>query len=164
MSTAKSSSVSDSGGLKQAADAPSQLPDLALSIEFNYGQAHEPTTQPQAQPPTSGTSSLVPGLSPPQSPPQRPLRYDAYEAPPPARRLASRSPTQPRSRSSISARSSSQLSVDSLSSDYVDPDMAKTMTAGELALISSEVRNLDYSPFLNANSEIDHLVSPISSQ
>lgn len=60
----------------------------------------------------------------------------------------------------MSARSSSQLSVDSLSSDYVDPEMAKTMTAGELALMPSEVRNLDYSPFLNTNREINHLVSP----
>jgi len=57
----------------------------------------------------------------------------------------------------MSARSSSQLSVDSLSSDYVDPEMAKTMTAGELALMPTEVRNLDYSPFLNA--EVNHLVS-----
>lgn len=38
--------------------------------------------------------------------------------------------------------------------------MAKTITAGELALMPSEVRNLDYSPFLNANPEVDHLVSP----
>ena len=47
--------------------------------------------------------------------------------------------------------------MDSLSSDYVDPEMAKTMTAGELALMPTEVRNLDYSPFLNA--EVNHLVS-----
>ena len=47
--------------------------------------------------------------------------------------------------------------MDSLSSDYIDPEMAKTMTAGELALMPSEVRNLDYSPFLNA--EVNHLVS-----
>ncbi|KAF9647646.1 ARM repeat-containing protein [Thelephora ganbajun] len=134
----------------------SSLPDFALSIEISYGQAHEQTTQPQG-PTTSETPSLVPGLSPPQSPSQRPLRYDAYEAPPPARRLNSRSPTKYRSRSSLSARSSSQLSVDSLSSDYVDPEMAKTMTAGELALMPSEVRNLDYSPFLNTNLEVNHL-------
>jgi len=102
----------------------------------------------------------VPGLSPPQSPPQRPLRYDAYEAPSPTRRLASRSPTQDRSRSSTSARSPSQLSVDSLSSDFIDPEMAKTMTAGQLTLLPSEVRNLEYSPFLNLNQEVDHLVSP----
>lgn len=57
----------------------------------------------------------------------------------------------------MSARSSSQLSVDSLSSDYIDPEMAKTMTAGELALMPTEVRNLDYSPFLNA--EVNYLVS-----
>ena len=50
--------------------------------------------------------------------------------------------------------------MDSLSSDYVDPEMAKTMTAGELALMPSEVRSLDYSPFLNANLEVNHLVSP----
>ena len=59
----------------------------------------------------------------------------------------------------MSARSSSQLSVDSLSSDYVDPDMAKTMTPGELSLMPNEVRNLDYSPFLNMNLDINHLVS-----
>ena len=145
------------GDLKQAADIASQLPDFALSIELNYGQTQEPITQPS----TSETSSLVPGLSPPQSPPQRPLRYDAYEAPSPARRLASRSPTQHRSRSSTSARSPSQLSVDSLSSDFIDPEMAKTMTAGELTLLPSEARNLEYSPFLNLNQEVDHLVSPI---
>lgn len=138
----------------------SQLPDFALSIEANYGQAHEPATQPLGQPSTPETSSLVPGLSPPQSPLQRPLRYNAYETPPLARRLTSRSPTQHRSRSSISARSPSQLSVDSLSSDYVDPHMAKTMTPGELTLMPSEVRNLDYPPFLNLNQEVDHLVSP----
>jgi len=57
----------------------------------------------------------------------------------------------------MSTRSSSRLSVDSLSSDYVDPEMTKTMTAGELALMPSEVRNLDYSPFLN--TEVNHLVS-----
>ena len=50
--------------------------------------------------------------------------------------------------------------MDSLSSDYVDPEMAKTMTAGELSLMPSEVRNLDYSPFLNMNLEINDLVSP----
>jgi hypothetical protein len=50
--------------------------------------------------------------------------------------------------------------VDSLSSDYVDPEMAKTMTAGDLALMPSEVRNLDYSPFLNTTSEVNNLVSP----
>jgi len=133
----------------------SSLPDFALSVEVNYGQTHEPITQTQGYPSTSETSSLVPGLSPPQSPPQRPLRYDAYEAPPPARRLTSRSPPQHRSRSSAPARSPSQVSVDSLSSDYVDPEMAKTMTAGDLALMPSEVRNLDYSPFLNA--EVSHL-------
>ena len=60
----------------------------------------------------------------------------------------------------MSARSSSQVSVDSLSSDYVDPEMAKTMTAGELALMPNEVRGLDYSPFLNADMEINRLVSP----
>ena len=38
--------------------------------------------------------------------------------------------------------------------------MAKTMTAGELSLMPSEVRNLDYSPFLNMNLEINDLVSP----
>lgn len=59
----------------------------------------------------------------------------------------------------MSARSPSQLSVDSLSSDYVDPEMAKTMTAGDLALMPTEVRNLDYSPFLNANLDVDRLVS-----
>jgi hypothetical protein len=48
--------------------------------------------------------------------------------------------------------------VDSLSSDYVDPEMAKTMTAGELTLMSGEVRELGYSPFLNANLEVDRLV------
>lgn len=153
-----------SGGVEQAADTPSQLPDFVLSIEVNYGQTHEPTIQPGGQPPTSETSSLVPGLPPPLSPPQRPLRYDAYESPPPARRLATRSPVQNRSRSSASARSSSQLSVDSLSSDYVDPEMAKTMTPGELALMPSEVRNLNYSPFLNVNLEVDHLVSPTQPQ
>ena len=36
--------------------------------------------------------------------------------------------------------------------------MAKTITAGELALMPSEARNLDYSPFLNSNLEIDRLV------
>ena len=49
--------------------------------------------------------------------------------------------------------------MDSLSSDYVDPEMAKTMTAGDLALMPSEVRNLNYSPFLNVGPEVDHLVS-----
>lgn len=159
VSTAKSSSVGDSGIISnKLLMHPPQLPDFAFSIEFNFGQAHEPTTQPQVHPSTSETS-LVPGLSPPRSPP-RPLRYDAYEPPPPARRLHSRSPTQHRSRSSMSTRSSSQLSVDSLSSDYVDPEMAKTMTAGALALMPNEVRNLDYSPFLNTNMEVNHLVSP----
>ena len=33
------------------------------------------------------------------------------------------------------------------------------MTAGELTLLPSEVRNLEYSPFLNLNQEVDHLVS-----
>ena len=37
--------------------------------------------------------------------------------------------------------------------------MAKTMTAGELSLMPSEVRNLDYSPFLNMNLEVNDLVS-----
>lgn len=37
--------------------------------------------------------------------------------------------------------------------------MAKTMTAGDLALMPTEVRNLDYSPFLNANLDVDRLVS-----
>ena len=158
VSTAKSSSVGDLvATLDRAANMLSQLPDFALSVEFNYGQTHESAAQPQGHSPTPETSSLVPGLSSPQSPPQRPLRYDAYDAPSPAKRLNSRSPTQRRSRSSMSTRSSSQLSVDSLSSDYVDPEMAKTMTAGELALMPSEVRNLDYSPFLNM--EVNHLVS-----
>lgn len=159
MSTAKSSSVGNSGAISNTLlTHPPQLPDFAFSIEFNYGQTHEPVTQPQVHPSTPETS-LVPGLSPPRSPP-RPLRYGAYEPPPPARRLHSRSPTQHRSRSSMSARSSSQVSVDSLSSDYVDPEMAKTMTAGELALMPNEVRGLDYSPFLNADMEINRLVSP----
>ena len=158
MSTAKSSSVRELVVIPDGVlTCPPQLPDFALSVEANYGQTHEPTTQTQGHPSASEASSLVPGLPPPQSPPQRPLRYDAYEAPPPARRHHSRSPTQHRSRSSISARSSSQLSVDSLSSDYIDPEMAKTMTAGELALMPTEVRNLDYSPFLNA--EVNYLVS-----
>ena len=52
------------------------------------------------------------------------------------------------------------MSVDSLSSDFIDPEMAKTMTAGELTLLPSEVRNLDYPPFLSFNQEADYLVSP----
>lgn len=137
----------------------SQIPDFAFSLEFNYGLAHEPPTQLRGRLSISQVPALVPGLSPPQSPPQRPLRYDAYDAPPPPRRFNSRSPTQYRSRSSLSARSSSQLSVDSLSSDYVDPEMAKTMTAGELALMPGEVEKLGFSPFLNANLEVGLLVS-----
>lgn len=39
--------------------------------------------------------------------------------------------------------------------------MAKTMTAGELALMPSEVRNVDYSPFLNANLETDRLAERV---
>lgn len=161
MTTAKSSSVGARAPVvtSKCSDMFSQIPDFAFALEFNYGLAHEPPTQPQEQFSISQASSLVPGLSPPQSPPQRPLRYDAYEAPPPPRRINSRSPTQYRSRSSLSARSPSQLSVDSLSSDYVDSEMAKTMTAGELALMPSEVGKSSHSTFLNANLEVNRLVS-----